>query len=312
METQNQIHVIFGTGPLGLAVMRALTAQQKPVRVVNRSGTAAVPTGVEVIAADAYNPADALRACQGAGVVYQCAQPAYHRWVDLFPPLQASILRAAAQVGAKLILAENLYMYGEVTGKIHEGLAYRAATRKGKVRAQMSQAAFAAHQAGEVRVSAARGSDFFGPFVLGSTLGERAFLPAVKGKTAQLVGALDLPHTYTYIDDFGKAMAMLGEREEALGQAWHVPNPETWTQRQIMKLVFEELGLPPRISTMGKMMMAIGGLFIPEARESVEMAYEFEKPFIVDSTRFEQTFQMHATPMVEAVRQTVAWYRQLA
>ncbi len=56
-------------------------------------------------------------------------------------------------------------------------------------------------------------------------------------------------------------------------------------------------------------MLRLGGLFIPEARESVEMMYEFEKPFVVDSSQFEQTFGVKATPMAEAIKTTVAWYR---
>jgi len=160
-----------------------------------------------------------------------------------------------------------------------------------------------------VRAALGRGSDFYGPGVLDSTLGERAILPALQGKPASLVGKLDLPHTYTYIEDFGRALVILGEREEALGQAWHVPNPPTLTQGELMTLFFDQIGKPPRMSGMGKLMMSIGGLFIPEARESVEMMYEFDKPFVVDHSKFTRAFSDHATPHIDAVRETIAWYR---
>jgi hypothetical protein len=71
----------------------------------------------------------------------------------------------------------------------------------------------------------------------------------------------------------------------------------------------QEAGVEPKMSSMGRTMMAIGGLFIPEARETVEMMYEFEKPFIIDSSKFEKTFGLKATPMREAIRETVAWYK---
>ncbi len=146
--------------------------------------------------------------------------------------------------------------------------------------------------------------------MLDSTLGERAILPALHGKSASLTGQLDLPHTYTYIDDFGKAMVILGERDEALGQAWHVPNPPTLTQRQLMGLIFAEIGAPPKMSGMGRVMMSIGGLFVPAARETVEMMYEFEKPFVVNDKKFKQAFGDIATSHQQAVRETVAWYRE--
>jgi nucleoside-diphosphate-sugar epimerase len=304
-------HVIFGAGPLGQAVARELVKRGLTVTLVNRSGQApAGLAGVQMAAGDAYSLDFTRQACQGAAVVYQCAQPHYHEWVEKFPPLQASIVEGAASAGAKLVVGENLYMYGEVDGPLHEGLPYAATTRKGRVRAEMAEALLAAHRAGKVRVAIARGADFYGPGVLDSSLGSRAIVPALQGKPASLVGGLDLPHTYTVSDDFGRAMVLLGERDEALGRAWHVPNPPTLTQRQLMTLFFAEIGRPARMSGMGRLMMSLGGLFIPAARESVEMMYEFEKPFVVDSRQFVQAFGDSATPHAQAVKATVAWYRR--
>ena len=307
-----ELHVIFGSGPLGQAVMRELVQCGKQVRLVNRSGQAPQNgyAGVQVMAGDAYNLDFTRQACQEASVVYQCAQPPYDEWTEKFPPLQASILEGASSGGAKFIVGENLYMYGEVSGPIHEGLPYSTQTRKGKVRGEMAQAVLEAHRSGKVRAASARGSDFYGPQVLDSTLGNRAIIPALQGKSASLTGQLDLPHTYTYIDDFGKAMVILGERDEALGQAWHVPNPPTLTQRQVMGLFFEEVGQPPKMSGMGKLMMRVGGLFIPAARETVEMMYEFEQPFVVDHSKFSRAFGDIATPHQAGVKATVAWYRE--
>ena len=310
--SEKRLCVIFGTGPLGLSVMRELVRRNEKVVMVNRSGKAPadVPPEVSVVAGDAYDPEVTRRLCQGAAVVYQCAQPPYQDWEEKFPPLQTSILEGAASAGAKFIVGDNLYMYGEVDGRIHEGLPYAAKTRKGKTRAAMAEAVLAAHESGKVRAAIGRGSDFYGEGVLDSTLGERAILPALQGKTASLVGKLDVAHTYTYIEDFGKALVVLGEQEEALGQVWHVPSPPTLTQRELMMIFFEEIGKPPKMSSMGKLMMRLGGLFIPEARESVEMMYEFEKPFIVDHSKFSRAFGDHATPHREAARKTIAWYQK--
>ena len=309
--SNKELHVIFGTGPLGMAVMQELSSRGRQVRMINTRGQAAVPAGVEVVKGDAYSADSAQVLTRDAGVVYQCAQPAYTQWPQKFPALQQGILEGTARSGSRLVIGENLYMYGEVNGPIHEELPYKATTRKGRTRARMAEAALSAHQSGRLPVVIGRGSDFFGPSVLDSSLGERAILPALKGKTAQMFGKLDIPHTYTYIGDFARALVLLGDREDAFGQVWHVPNdqPEI-TQRQLMNLFFEEVGYKPRMSGMGRLMLALGGLFIPEARESMEMAYEFEQPFVVDSSKFQQAFNMQPTPLREAVRCTVAWYRE--
>lgn len=302
------LHVVFGSGPLGKAVVSALLARGKRVRVVNRSGKADLPAGVEQMAGDAYDPAFTARAAAGAAVIYQCAQPHYHEWVEKFPPLQRAILQGAAAAGAKAVIGDNLYMYGEVKGPIHEELPYAATTRKGKVRAAMASEALAMHADGRLKVTLGRGSDFFGPEALGSLVGDRVFDGLVSGKNAEAVGNIDAPHTYTYIKDFGEALAILGERPEADGQTWHVPNAETLTTRQFLQIAFEAAGKPVKINAMGRLMMMLGGLFIVEARESVEMMYEFEKPFVVDSSKFVRAFGDCATPLRPALAETVKWY----
>lgn len=306
------LHVVLGTGAIGRAVAEELIERGKTVRIVNRSGKLVeAPAGVEIVAADLYDSDKVREMTRGAQVAYQTAQPNYNQWPEKFPPLQKSIIDGLTGSGTKLVIAENVYMYGATNGiPMTEDMPHHAHTRKGRTRSEMSKAALAAHQEGKVKIAAGRGSDYFGPWGLLSTMGERVFYPLLKGKTAQATGRLDLPHTHTYIKDFGKALVILGQRDEADGQAWHVPNdtPEI-TQAELIRMIAEEAGMKPKMSGMGKFMMRIGGLFVPEAKESVEMMYEFEQPFIVDSSKFEKTFGMKATPLRAAIEETVAWYQ---
>lgn len=305
-------HIVLGTGAIGRAVAEELVRRGESVRMVNRSGQMdEAPAEVEVVASDLYDPARVRDMTRGAEVVYHSAQPPYHQWTEKFPALQRSILDGLTASNAKLVLVENVYMYGEMNGSaFSENTPYNAHTRKGRVRGEISRAAFAAHTEGRVRVTAARGGNFFGPWGTDSTMGARVFYPLLRGKPAQLIGRTDLPHTHTYVKDFGKALVILGEREGADGKVWHVPNDKAeMTQAEMVRLFAEEAGVEPKVSSMGKLMMSIGGLFIPEAKESVEMMYEFEKPFVIDSSKFERTFGMKATPVREAIKETVAWYK---
>jgi len=305
-------HIVLGTGAIGRAVMEELLKRGESVRMVNRSGKMdEVPAGVEVVASDLYDQARVREVTRDAQVVYQASQPKYNQWPEKFPLLQKSIIDGLTGSNAKLVLVENLYMYGDTDGKpMTEDTPYNAHTRKGRARGEISRAAFDAHKEGRVQVTAARGGNFFGPWGTESTMGARAFYPLLRGKPAQLIGRTDLPHSHTYVKDFGAALVILGERAEADGQAWHVPNDmPRMTQAELVRLFAEEAGVEPKISSMGRLMMAIGGLFIPEARETGEMMYEYEKPFIVDSSKFEKTFGMKATPIREAIRETVNWYK---
>jgi hypothetical protein len=116
----SELHVISGTGQLGAAVAHELLAQGKRVRTVSRSGGGAMPKGVEVVGADASDPADARTACRGADVVYHCAVPPYTRWPELFPALSTGILEGPASAAARLVYADNLYAYGLVSPALRE------------------------------------------------------------------------------------------------------------------------------------------------------------------------------------------------
>lgn len=308
-EPINELHVVFGAGPIGQAVVDELLARGKTVRVVNRSGKTSVPAGVEIAAGDATDPAATRHLCQGAAVVYNCTNPPYTHWPEMFPPLQAGIMAGAAAVDAKLVAMDNLYMYGPTNGRpLTEDMPSNATTRKGRVRAQMATDLLAAHQAGQVRVAIGRASDYFGPRGLNSAAGERVFYPALSGKAAQIMGNADMPHTFSYIPDIGRALVMLGEHDAALGQVWHLPNPPTVTTRQFLAMIYAETGHPLKIQAMPKPLLKVLKLFNPMLRELDEMLYEFEEPFIVDHSKFTAAFGLEPTPWPDAIRATVDWY----
>jgi nucleoside-diphosphate-sugar epimerase len=311
VKSKDELHVIFGTGPLGKWTARHLVEMGGNVRMVNRSGKAdCLPPGVELIAGDAFDTANNLALTKGAATVYQCAQPHYQEWVEKFPALQRAILEAAAANGAKLVVGDNLYMYGHFEGILREDSPIAPNTRKGRVRAQMAQEVFEAHEMGRLRAAIGRASDFFGPD--DSDLTGYAIQPAVEGKPANLLGRTDQPHTYTYIADFGKLLAVLGTREEALGEVWFAPSNPPLTQAEFVQLIETELGEPVRTRVGGPMMMRLLGLFNREIAETVEMLFLWTHPYVVDTSKAEKAFGLRPTPMKEAMRETLAWCKENA
>lgn len=307
-----ELHVVFGTGPLGKWTARTLIGLGKQVRMVNRSGKGVdLPPEAELVRGDAYDPAFTREVTRGATSVYQCAQPHYNQWPELFPPLQAAILEGAAANGARLIVGENLYMYGETGGKpLTETTPYAAHTRKGRTRQAMTETLFAAHRAGTVQVATGRGSDFFGPDDPNYT--RLWFQPALQGKPINMLGRLDMPHIFTYVPDFGRALAILGTQPEALGRAWHIPSPPPVTQGEIVDVIAQTIGKSVKPMMAGAFLLNLIGLFNPILREMPEMLYEWNQPFVMDSSAFQQTFGMQPTPIRDMVRETIEWTRSNA
>lgn len=308
-------YVIFGTGQLGLAIMDELVAKGLPVRMVNRRGRAPepLPPAVELLAGDVTNPQDVARLSAGAKITFLCAQPPYNEWPEKFPPIVRGALEGLAGQGIKLVFGDNLYMYGPTQGRpIHEGLPYAATGRKGRTRAFMANMLLDAHQQGQVPVVIGRASDFYGPRVTDSAVGEMLFAAALAGQTVNMLGDVNLPHTYTYIRDFARALITLSQHDEAYGQAWHVPNDVTLSTRQFVNLVAQAVGRSVKIRTMGRLGVTLIGLFHPILREMKEMLYEFEEPYLVEHHRFAERFGAQVTPHQVAIQETVQWYRQKA
>lgn len=306
----NDLHVIFGAGPLGLAVALELNKLGKRVRIVNRRGKASVPPGIEVVAGDAADAASARSACRGATVVYHCANPAYSRWPQDFPAVQKGILEAASSARARLVFGDNLYSYGPVSSPLTEDLPANAQGPNGRTRARMASMLMEAHSNGLVRVAIGRASDFFGPSVLLSQVGARVFRPVLEGKPAQFLGNPDMPHTYTFINDFARALVILGDKESALGQIWHIPNAETITTRQFVELIYAEAGTSGSIKSAPRTIINILALFSPLMRALKEQFYQIDQPFVVDHSKFVRAFGDISTPHRAAIRETLEWFRQ--
>ena len=307
----NSTHVVFGaTGGIGGALVAELMRRGKTVRAVSRGGAA--PEGAEGAAADAADAAAAAAAARGAGVVYHCVNPGYTRWPELLPPISRSILGAAESSGAKLVFADNLYAYGPVEGPLREDLPATASGRKGRTRVEVAAELLAAHDERRVRVTIGRASDYYGPGGANSSSGESVFGRVVAGRRPQWTGKLDVPHTFHYLPDIARGLVTLAEHPEADGEVWHLPAAEPVTAQEFFDLVFEAAGrpTPAKAQIAGPALLAVAGIFSPMLRELRETAYQFRRPFVIDSSKFESAFgRRELTPHREAVERTVEWFR---
>ena len=199
-------------------------------------------------------------------------------------------------------------MYGRPNGQpLTETRPYAAHTKKGTLRARMARELLAAHQAGRVQVAIGRASDYFGPRGgAQSNLGDRVIPAALAGKTATVLGDPDQPHTYTYLPDIGEGLAVLGEHPDAPGEVWHLPNdPHTQTTRQLVDTIYRQAGQPKtKLRGTPVLVLRALGVINPTVRELVELQYEFQEPFIVDSTKIAAKLDVHATPLDQALAET--------
>jgi nucleoside-diphosphate-sugar epimerase len=291
-------HAIVGAGSVGTATALALVAQGHEVVMVTRSGSGPDHPAIRTVACDAADPVALAAAVGRADALYNCANPPYHRWPELWPPMASAMLEVATSSGAVLVTMGNLYGYGPVDHPMTEDDPLASTGTKGRIRAGMWADALAAHRAGRVRVTEARASDFYGPGVVETSFFGRNVRRLLAGKKTYVLGDPDVAHAATYVPDVGRTLAVLGTDERAWGRPWHVPTAPAVSQRGMAERFCEVAGAPPaRVGALPDLVMSAVGVFAPQVREFKETRYQFDRPFLLDSSACTATFGITATPM---------------
>jgi nucleoside-diphosphate-sugar epimerase len=255
----------------------------------------------------------AARACADARMVYGCVGMDYRGWPERWPPLMAGMLEGAQSAGAPFVFADNLYMYGPVDEPMHEEMPLTDYGKKPATRAKITRMWQEANAEGRVRVTALRASDFFGPRVTMSMLGEMVASPAVSGGTANLVGDPAQLHSFSYVPDFARGLVTLGEAgDEVAGEVFNLPNAPAQSVASVVESMYRTAGSEPKIRTTPDWMLSALGLFNTNIRELKEMLYQWQRPFVVDHSKFAGRFWDDPTPIEAGVEETMDWYASRA
>jgi nucleoside-diphosphate-sugar epimerase len=311
----NELHVVFGAkGALGAAVVHRLAEMGTPVRAVVRADEQAhctFPGHVEVFHADPLHRRRAIEAAKGASVVYRCISASHAQWSEQWAPMTENIIAAAHENAARLVSPGNVYVYGPLQSiPAGEDHPLAATGEKGRLRIATQEMLLAAHRSGAVPVVIPRFPDMYGPCVVGRVYGE-LFHHAVRGERTRWFGDRNVPRDLVFVDDAARACILLGGRKEAFGQVWHVPGPGPLTAGDFIRLVYQEAGHRCQVGRFSPLSVQVEGVFNRETRAFLEFRYLFERPLVLDGSRFLAAFpEFTYTPHDEAVRQTLDWFRR--
>lgn len=300
-------HLVVGAGAVGRAAAHELTARGSEVVLVSRSGTGPQIEGVRREAADVADAERLSALADGATAIYNCINPpSYDVWTTYWPPIAAAFLQAAERSGAVLAVAANLYPYGPVDGPMVEGLPDAATGTKARLRARMWADAKELHDAGRIRTVEVRGADYMGPGV-GMAHIPYVMPKALQGKAVRVFGSADQPHSWTDVRDMGRALVALVADESTWGRVWHAPTNAPRTQAEAVADTCRSVGREPvRVRAWPRAVLSLGGAVVPLLREMRETAYQFERPYVLDSSAIESQLGLKPTPWDEVCRATAA------
>jgi nucleoside-diphosphate-sugar epimerase len=299
------VHVVVGAGgATGRLVVAELHRLGHRVRAVTRDGRTVGTPGVDLLAVDASDPDAMNEACREAVAVYHCAMPPLDRWVGDFPVLNDSLLAASARTGARLVYADDTWMYGRVQAPMDEQTPYRPVSSKGVLRAWLAERLLRAGDSGRLPVSVVRAGELYGPGVR-SMIGANVFRAAARGRTIHWFGDPDAPLTPTYVGDFARTIAAAGLQDTGKASTWHVPHPAPSSGRALAALACAQSNTRPRLAAHGTRQLKLLGNLLPLAREGAELVYQFEQPFVVDGRAARTAFGIAPTPLGEGVARTL-------
>jgi nucleoside-diphosphate-sugar epimerase len=307
--SQQSLDVVLGaTGGVGQHLVGELERTGHNVRAVSRSRSRIGQA--EAVAADITHPEDIIRATRNATVIYMAAAPAYYNWSDEFPAMIEGVIAAAERTGAKLVMVDNLYMYGPDVEDIREDSPQLPPGHKGKTRKAVAERIIAAHESGRITAAIARLSDYYGSGAKNSALVLTAIQPALNGKSLRWSGHPEQPHTLHYLPDVARALVILGDSPQADGEVWILPAADPLTGTQLIAMIETKVGSSVKWSRPPAAIFTIMGVFNKMMRELKETTYQFDQRYVSHADKFVDAFgPFETTSHAAALADTFASYR---
>lgn len=301
--------ILGAGGAIGIDLAKSLPTYTDKIRLVSRNPKKVNPTD-ELFPADLSDREQLFKAIEGSSVVYVTVGFEYSIkvWEAKWPPFVKNVIDACKQYGAKLVFFDNIYMYDpNRLSNITEETPINPSSKKGKVRARIAKMITDEFGKGQLTALIARAADFYGPGIQNSVLVESVFKNLKKGKPADWFANPDKIHNFTYTPDAGHATAILGNTPDAYNQVWHMPTDHTkLSGRQWTALIAQEINAQAKVRALPVWLMGILGIFIPILKEFKEMAYQYDRDYFFNSSKFEKRFNFTPTTPEAGIKAVAA------
>lgn len=310
-KTQPLALVLGARGGVGGHVMAMLLKRGWRVRALVRGDVPASSEPLqEWVGGDALNAQDVVSAAAGASLIVHAVNPSgYKDWDRLVLPMVDNTIRAAENVGARILVPGNVYNFGpDAFPILSEEDPQRPLTRKGAIRVEMENRLREVSKRG-VPVLIVRAGDFFGPAAHSNWFRQVLVTPGKKLARVSNPGASGVGHQWAYLPDVAETMGRLLDRAADL-QPFAVYHMEgVWDRDggQLSAAIDRVLGRKVAMKRTPWWLFNLASPFVPLFRELMEMRYLWTTPVRMSNRKLVDFLGAEpSTPIDDAVRKTLA------
>lgn len=287
------MQTILGSGGIiGKEASYCISEFSNQIRQVSRKPKQ-VNASDQIFPADLRNESDVRAAVKGSQIVYLTVGLPYDTktWKESWPKIMNNTIKACQEHNSKLVFFDNVYMYGKVDGLMTEDTPFNPCSKKGEIRAIIARQLTDEMEKGNINALIARSADFYGPQATNTYITPMLFDKLKSGSRPHFLLTADTKHSFTYTPDAARAMALLGNTEEAYGQVWHLPTDgDALTMAEWVDIVSTYFDKKPSYSILSPMMIKMASWFSPVIKESQEMLYQFKYDYKFDSSKFNKKY----------------------
>jgi nucleoside-diphosphate-sugar epimerase len=289
-------YVVVGAGPVGCGTARLLADEGHSVVLTSRNAGSINAGAVRRVSADATDAQALARIGKGADTIFMCAMAAYDRWPTDFFPIIDGTVRAAEQVGARIVVLGNTYGYGErAVSPLTADMPLDPTTRKGTVRTLMWQRALRS----EVPAIEVRASDYLGHGAI--SYFSLLILPALlAGRDVAFPGDPDAVHAWSFTRDVARTLVAASQYRGEWDRAFHVPSLHI-SPRDLA----ERFAAARKTDTPGWSKLTAAGLEAGGFHDGIEMTYLFDKSCVLDASDTEKLLGVKASSLDVMIEDTL-------
>lgn len=287
------MQIILGSnGQIGHELAKELYKNYtKEIRLVSRKPQK-IHDSDELVSADLLDFNETNNAISGSDIVYFTVGLPMdsEMWMKQFSKILDNVIEACKIHRSKLVFFDNTYMYPKTSAIQFENTIFSPSGKKSLVRAQLADKIIKEMEANELKAVVCRAPEFYGPEKTQSITNTMIF-SNIKAKQKLKIPISDSTlRTLIWTPDASRAMALIGNTDDAYGQTWHLPCDRSLTYKEMINIAdkIENEKLSYSIIKLWK--FKVGSLFNKNAKELLELLPRYEVDNLFNSDKFKKRF----------------------